>query len=707
MKRSLIISKTLSDTLNGKEPSQEMMKALQLGERKSVDGINYIVKQTPSGLGWRVDYTKKSRKKKKGRLLKGNDLFENEDFPNFEDIEFVENLPSSSTGAKLVKDKNTNTLYVLKKGASPDHIREEFLANSIYKLFDVNVPVLKLYEEGEDVFMLSEFIEESVPVNSMMDEQFREDIMQDYVLDCFLGNWDIYKNDNIRVDTNLGELCRVDNGGCLRFSAQGRDKGKYFFDDVDEIESMLKNNPEYDEFIEFKQIKSQIRYILKHRNEILSLIDNESLRTKMSNRLDDLKDRISKQDNDPYRKLKERELRQALDDSNGQITHTGANGWTFLSEICKLRGFDGKPEVVDEKEFNKLVSKKDSILIHRGLTGGYNRTAKDFMDDFATGEDCFYGTQAMYGAGVYAAVNKTKTITDPPNSDYEIALSYAGYDKNHVMDIAVSSDVKIIDANELDDMMNEEFFGEEFQEKKKEYDAERDKLNSLLVEKEAEEKIISDRVKDSLGWNEKTWRYLRRSKPEEIFADLSKDNFPKALKYFSTMVSSINGRVDKLDDNNYEVHLPNSNQTHIINKNVAFRALKQKNDFTTPYNYHYKLLKEFIHKNHFKIIQNEVTKEIDRETKQDPKLNKIHTDLKDQHETINKLSEEINSLKTSGSATLNDVMAEIVKHPHGTHRGFYAAIKGYDMIVQKNGWGGSTDFAVILNRSKMIVKKFN
>lgn len=52
-------------------------------------------------------------------------------------------------------------------------------------------------------------------------------------------------------------------------------------------------------------------------------------------------------------------------------------------------------------------------------------------------------------------------------------------------------------------------------------------------------------------------------------------------------------------------------------------------------------------------------------------------------------------------------MAKIAGKPNGEYRGFYAAIKGYDAIIQRNAWNEDKTFAVILNRSKMIVKKFD
>ena len=37
--------------------------------------------------------------------------------------------------------------------------------------------------------------------------------------------------------------------------------------------------------------------------------------------------------------------------------------------------------------------------------------------------------------------------------------------------------------------------------------------------------------------------------------------------------------------------------------------------------------------------------------------------------------------------------------------GTYAALKGYDAIIEPNGNGGPNSFMIILNRSKVIVKR--
>lgn len=709
-KYNVIKAKTFNNFINGIDNSLSLMKALIVGETKVVDGVTYVVKQIgKSGkLDWRIA-NKQSKTNNQNQKVNLDILFDTQDFPTkTSDLKFKSAL-GGSTGAELMEDSSGN-LFVLKKGANQAHIEEEFLTNCIYKLMDVNVPIVKMYEENGTKSMLSKFIPDTTPINNILDDQYVDDMTEHYVLDCLLANWDIYKNDNILVNNDNDDIIRVDNGGGLRFSAQGRDKGVHFTDDVDEIETMLMNNPNLASGVTTKKINNQIKKIVKNKNKILSLIDDVSLKTKMAMRIASLDMRVQNSNAplDPYRELTDKELEKAMKMCKDDLFATNdVEGWVFLSQIAKMRGFDGTPTVLDEKDFNKLLKDNDTILVNRGLTAYNNKTAKGLMTDFIDSEHCFYGKQAMYGAGIYGAVNKSKK-NSKDNDDYKIAYGYSNYDENHILDVILPPDMKIADGNELDEMMMEEFFGDEFKEAKKEYDESVKTINDLKLERQEIEKNIEIDVKKELGWDEKTYDVLRKSRPEEVYADVSKFKFEKILRYFDPIIKNINGSINKIDDLNFEINLPNSSSTFLLNRNAAEdkNALKKKGDGYNAYNYQYKLLKEHIIKEHFHNINKKVHERLAYEHKNNDDLKKIKMDILDSEKTIKTLSDNIDKLKTTGSNTMNAVMAKIAQRPGGEFRGFYAAIKGYDAIIQKNGWGGSTDFCVILNRSKVIVKEF-
>jgi len=164
-------------------------------------------------------------------------------FPDsLDDLETVRPL-GGSTGAQLVKDKETGKLFVMKGGASEAHIAEEAVANDAYRALGVKVPKHKLIRDEFGVTQLTEFIE-GRSLYEVMDDpaefaHVKEQLQQHFAADALLGNWDVAGSafDNVLVGTD-GVVYRVDNGGSLRFRAQGALKGKAFGPDVTELDSL-------------------------------------------------------------------------------------------------------------------------------------------------------------------------------------------------------------------------------------------------------------------------------------------------------------------------------------------------------------------------------------------------------------------------------------------------------------------------------------
>ena len=152
------------------------------------------------------------------------------DFPKATgQLETIRHL-GGSTGAKLVKDPETGKKYVLKTGASADHVREEYHADKIYRELGVKVPDCRLYEENGKTFKLSEYIENTKPLAEVIGkpgfDKVKKQLHKGFAADAFLGNWDVVGLgfDNILIDEK-GNAWRIDNGGSLRFRAQGAKKG--------------------------------------------------------------------------------------------------------------------------------------------------------------------------------------------------------------------------------------------------------------------------------------------------------------------------------------------------------------------------------------------------------------------------------------------------------------------------------------------------
>jgi len=136
-----------------------------------------------------------------------------------------------STGAQLVEDVAGNQ-WVMKSGASADHLREEVTADELYRALGVDVPEVKLYEDanGKPV-KLARFVEGQslaerlAKATSAEREALIKEISKGLYADVLLGNWDVtgMNNDNIIVDA-AGKPWRIDNGGSLRFRAMGTAK---------------------------------------------------------------------------------------------------------------------------------------------------------------------------------------------------------------------------------------------------------------------------------------------------------------------------------------------------------------------------------------------------------------------------------------------------------------------------------------------------
>ncbi|MFO1461232.1 MAG: hypothetical protein U1G08_17750 [Verrucomicrobiota bacterium] len=136
-----------------------------------------------------------------------------------------------STGAELVRDPATGGVFVRKKGNSPAHLREEGTANDLYRALGVPVPEGRIYDapggpvqltryhEGKP---LGEYLRTASPAEALA---IKARIAEHFAADALLGNWDVagLGMDNILVGPD-GIPLRIDNGGSLRFRAQGAAK---------------------------------------------------------------------------------------------------------------------------------------------------------------------------------------------------------------------------------------------------------------------------------------------------------------------------------------------------------------------------------------------------------------------------------------------------------------------------------------------------
>lgn len=137
-----------------------------------------------------------------------------------DEYKFLKNL-GGSTGAKLVEKDGKK--YVAKKGASIEHIANEYTALSIYD--ELGVKVAKIHDFiGETLY--TEYIEGNHLADLPINDFVRKNIAKGFVVDCIMGNWDVVGMglDNIMFNNEDKDFYRVDVGGSMKYRAQGAEK---------------------------------------------------------------------------------------------------------------------------------------------------------------------------------------------------------------------------------------------------------------------------------------------------------------------------------------------------------------------------------------------------------------------------------------------------------------------------------------------------
>lgn len=221
------------------------------------------------------------------------------DFPKgLDGLETVRPL-GGSTGATLVRDPVTGKQYVLKRGNNPDHLREEFAADEAYRALGVAVPKARLYETGKGPVKLAEFIEGRSLADVLATGTPKEvtvifeKLQRHFAADALLGNWDVVglSMDNVLVKD--GNVYRIDNGGSLRFRAQGELKGERWNGFPTELWSLrdAKINPQTAKVfgsLSHAQLVNQIEAIANKESRLLQALPQE-LKGIVGNRLAEMK----------------------------------------------------------------------------------------------------------------------------------------------------------------------------------------------------------------------------------------------------------------------------------------------------------------------------------------------------------------------------------------------------------------------------------
>lgn len=710
-----IVNITLKNYIKGYHRNDDILKALKLGQTKIVDGVEYIVKLTPSGkLDWRVKNPKKKKKQSKDVNL--NDLFDNDDFPKklskLKNSKKTFSVDNDEVDVIVKTDDNLNADFIIKKSKNKEFLKNEAEINAIYKLLGADVLEQQIEENQTDVLLVKRDLEKTTDVKDFLDDELIiEDLSKFTVLDALLGNTDIYFDENgFKIDEFTSKVIRYKTDDGLKFNSDGSKKD---LDDLasDDLYNILTNHPDLTRNLTMDDLSSQVKQIWKKRKAILNLISDDDMKSLIAKRILDLKMTFGDinsfgANKDSHRDFSHIEVKMALNKANGNMFEKDDNvGWKFLSELCKMRGFDKQPELLDDKEFDKELNDKKSILVHRGLTDGGGKTALELKNEFVNSETAFYGFIGMYGAGIYAGVNESKKLKNKNDRGYNVAYDYGGRIEDNVLDIIIPSDAKVIDAHDLDEMMYDEFFGKEF--KKLRTDFEKAKKEQYQLKDKIEEiyRQVEDKVKKEWGWNDEIFDKFKYERKEFDFVSAS--DFDDVVDYYKDLAKDF-VVVKKIDNDNYRFSIKGSiGDDFLLNRKVAEIAIKQKNPESPEYNYHYQMLREFMLKEHFGKIQKKVKSAIKNASMTDKSVLDMKKKIEKSQNKIDDISKQINDYREKQNEkanSRNDIIAKIARRPGGEYRGFYAAIKGYDVVIEKNAWGGQ--FAIILNRKILKVKNY-
>lgn len=200
-----------------------------------------------------------------------------------------------STGAELVRDPVTGKQFVLKRGASRDHVTEEAHADAAYMAAGARVPEFKLYDTPAGPVKLAEFIEgdqigDVLRKGGARAKKAKEQIKELFAVDAIFSNRDVIGEgfDNILVDKK-GNVWRIDNGGSFRFRAQGGTKTDWdeFSFELWTMRDKAINRQTGEVFgdLDFYSISDQILQMQKRRQAILESVPAEVQET-LARRMD-------------------------------------------------------------------------------------------------------------------------------------------------------------------------------------------------------------------------------------------------------------------------------------------------------------------------------------------------------------------------------------------------------------------------------------
>lgn len=748
---NLYVAKSVYDHIHGIDQDPEIAKAIMPGQTKVVNGVVYIWTLTPNAkttYDWRVYKTANGQPIGKGAfrskaILAQEERQLNEMFPaDPSDLTYVQDL-GGSTGAKLMKDSKGREFVVKSsKNTSRGHVAAEYYAAQVYDLLGLDTPEYEMYDDGTDLTLISPYM------RGMSEPQAKDyDAMaKGFAVDAFLANWDIYQNDNCLVDA-AGKVYRVDNGGTFDYRAQGANKP---FNSQIDWDGMVRYNPQIVANLTPRDFINQIDALKARKDEVLAFFDAGKLASKpkvraiIEARFKDL-DRIRgqyevelqrqqrkvaprtlKPDAEMYREFTDDELTEIYSSVSGtsaadKLTNTNNQvGWEMLSNICKARGFDVRPDVVDDNTFWAKVAQSKYHLF-RGVNARGSDT-EYYADDFKYNDACFYGTQGVYGEGIYSHVNDSDNANKTPSgykhtSSYKNARGYAGYN-GAIIEAVLDDSAKVITVQDARDEIQKLSLTTSPAAKKalKEQQDAEDNYNKLSQELNTLTDTTERQVKANMHWDDFAYKDIPLQIDQIIdWGAIDDDGNPDYMKFDDFVNNHLRGWVTAnggtiTEKNNGSgdlvIKMPNTTERFLFSRyRYENNAIKRKSGFSRPYNYPVRQFKEWIMREHYGRIEEAVKEAVNN---LDDEVNRLQKERADAFRVYQEKRNAARKLATNSVGNPDkDIYAGIYQAARSYDEvlGVYAALKGYDAMIQPNGNHCGNSFMIVFNRSKIITRK--
>lgn len=754
----LIVSKSLFDYLNDVPQDEELIKAIVPGQTKMVDGIMYIYSKTKAGS--KTDYNwhvAKDTKVGRNADVDNSSVFPkqkyvNEQFPSdVKNLKFVKTL-GGSTGAVLVED-DKGRQFVKKQGDKDKakFVENEYKANQLYQLLGARVPDYELYKDGDTSVLLSKFIPGLQAVNKYSDQQNRKKLGEFFIADVLLANWDIYCNDNCNLDLT-GRVLRVDNGGTLAYRAQGGSK-TFDGDVLKTYHDMIQHNSGVFNEIEPNELLKQIEDIRKRKDSLLDFMKQSSYDTELIKAMKERIDNLSQieqevkltlidpddqqilprdilPEDEMYREFTEEEIQEIWKDADGddvsKFDKKGQLGWKLLHTIVEKRGFDARPRVLDDKEYWDFIAKSKNRQLLRGVRNSPENppkyTAEFSINQFKFTDDFFVGNEGIYGAGLYAHVNDADLnggkadcqSNSYKNSDaYDHARSYADGKNKNIMLMGLEDDFKFVQYEDLKKELQE--LAENSVDKnlvnkiKKEIDDLSTEISATESKIDNYSKSIRNKVYQEMNYDEQaTEKFLDL----QLTTNWGKFNangereFPTFDEIVKTeYVACIESNGGKAVERKGEIvfSLPNAREKFTIQKFIWDdpRSIRQAYSVAPFYHLTASRFEDWLMTNHVNPAREKAEEAV--RTDGQKELSDLTSKIEDLKSKTRVKKKEYDDAMTPD--VKNNIYQAAISDFGEKSLGVIAAIRGYDGIYVPKGNDSSNGFAVILNRSKVVVKK--